>query len=172
MWFTVSGRSYEITKQKVIEATRGIPASIPDIRNKYYVEIRGEHYPIKQLIHLVTGLPNIQFNAGPAHRILERLGFEIGIYKEEIPSSGMATDSANTVKFAITLEKDEDGFYVAGVPALPGCHSQGRTKEAAVSNIREAIRGYMASMRKLSAMQMYREFHFNGIQPDWFIILC
>ena len=45
------------------------------------------------------------------------------------------------MKFAITLEQGEDGFIVASCPALPGCHSQGRTRE-------EAIRGYIASMRK------------------------
>ena len=53
-----------------------------------------------------------------------------------------------TIKFAITLEKDEDGFIVASVPALPGCHSQGRTKEEAIANIKEAISGYLANMRK------------------------
>ncbi|MBI4297456.1 MAG: type II toxin-antitoxin system HicB family antitoxin [Chloroflexi bacterium] len=52
------------------------------------------------------------------------------------------------MKFAITLERDEDGFIVASCPALPGCHSQGRTKEEAIANIREAIQGYIASMRK------------------------
>ena len=54
----------------------------------------------------------------------------------------------NTIKFAITIERDEDGFVVASCPALPGCHSQGRTKEEAIVNIKEAIRGYIASMRK------------------------
>jgi len=52
------------------------------------------------------------------------------------------------MKFAITFEQDEDGFFVASCPALPGCHSQGRTKEEAITNIIEAIRGYIASMRK------------------------
>ena len=52
------------------------------------------------------------------------------------------------MKFAITLEKDEDGFIIASCPALHGCHSQGRTKEEAIANIEEAIRGYIASMRK------------------------
>ncbi len=52
------------------------------------------------------------------------------------------------MKFAITLEQDEDGYIVASCPALPGCHSQGRTKEEAVANIKEAIRGYIASMHK------------------------
>jgi predicted RNase H-like HicB family nuclease len=52
------------------------------------------------------------------------------------------------MKYAITLEKDEDGFIVASCPALPGCHSQGRTKAEAIANIQEAIRGYLASKRK------------------------
>lgn len=54
----------------------------------------------------------------------------------------------NIIKFAVTLEPDEDGFIIASCPALPGCHSQGRTKEDAIANIKEAIRGYIASMRK------------------------
>jgi len=54
----------------------------------------------------------------------------------------------DTVKFAITFEQDEDGYTVVSCPALPGCHSQGRTKEEAIVNIREAIQGYIASMRK------------------------
>ena len=52
------------------------------------------------------------------------------------------------MKFAITFEQDEDGYVVVSCPALPGCHSQGRTKEEAVANIKEAIRGYVASLRK------------------------
>ena len=51
-------------------------------------------------------------------------------------------------KLLVTLEEDEDSFIVASCPALPGCHSQGRTKEEAIANIKEAIRGYIASMRK------------------------
>ena len=52
------------------------------------------------------------------------------------------------MKFAITLEQDEDGYIVASCPALPGCHSQGKNKEEAIDNIREAIRGYIVSMHK------------------------
>jgi predicted RNase H-like HicB family nuclease len=52
------------------------------------------------------------------------------------------------MKFAITFEQDEDGYIVVSCPALPGCHSQGRTKEEAITNVREAIQGYIASMRK------------------------
>lgn len=52
------------------------------------------------------------------------------------------------MKFAITLEQDEDGFIVASCLALPGCHSQGRTRKEALANVEEAIRGYIASKRK------------------------
>jgi len=52
------------------------------------------------------------------------------------------------MKFAITLESDEDSFIVASCLVLRGCHSQGKTKEEAIANITEAIRGYIASMRK------------------------
>jgi len=43
------------------------------------------------------------------------------------------------MKFLVALERDEDGWFVAECPALPGCVSQGRTEAEAVTNIREAI---------------------------------
>ena len=52
------------------------------------------------------------------------------------------------MKFLVTLEEDEDGFIVASCPALPGCHSQGHSREEALTNIREAIEGVIESMRK------------------------
>ncbi|MDP3767738.1 MAG: type II toxin-antitoxin system HicB family antitoxin [Dehalococcoidia bacterium] len=52
------------------------------------------------------------------------------------------------MKFLITLEEDEDGFIVAECPVLPGCVSQGKTREEAIANIQEAIRGYIESLRK------------------------
>ena len=52
------------------------------------------------------------------------------------------------MKFVVTLEDGEDGYIVASCPSLPGCHSQGKTKENAIANIKEAIEGYIASMRE------------------------
>jgi predicted RNase H-like HicB family nuclease len=52
------------------------------------------------------------------------------------------------MKFLVTLEEDEDGFIVAECPSLPGCVSQGKTREEALANIEEAIKGYIASLRK------------------------
>jgi predicted RNase H-like HicB family nuclease len=45
------------------------------------------------------------------------------------------------------FERDEDGVVVAEVPALPGCISQGATRDEALSNIREAITGYLDSLK-------------------------
>ncbi|MXY81962.1 MAG: type II toxin-antitoxin system HicB family antitoxin, partial [Gemmatimonadetes bacterium] len=41
--------------------------------------------------------------------------------------------------FTITVERDEDGVWITECPSIPGCVSQGQTKEEAVANIREAI---------------------------------
>ena len=43
------------------------------------------------------------------------------------------------MKFLTTLERDEDGAWVATCPSIPGCVSQGKTREEALTNIREAI---------------------------------
>ena len=42
----------------------------------------------------------------------------------------------------------EDGYWVVECPSLPGCISQGSTKEEAVANIKEAIRGYVAALEE------------------------
>lgn len=41
----------------------------------------------------------------------------------------------------------EDGYWVAECPSLPGCISQGKTKEEATRNIKEAIEGYIAALQ-------------------------
>ncbi len=43
------------------------------------------------------------------------------------------------VKFVTTLDRDEDGVWVVECPSIPGCVSQGQTREEALANIREAI---------------------------------
>ena len=50
------------------------------------------------------------------------------------------------MRFTVVMEKDEDGIYVVKVPALPGCISDGRTVEEAMSNRREAVRGFIDDM--------------------------
>jgi predicted RNase H-like HicB family nuclease len=43
------------------------------------------------------------------------------------------------MKFLVTIEQDEAGYYVVECPALPGCVSQGKSRDEALVNIREAI---------------------------------
>ncbi|MEK7480739.1 MAG: type II toxin-antitoxin system HicB family antitoxin [Patescibacteria group bacterium] len=43
-------------------------------------------------------------------------------------------------QYKVLIERDEDGFFVASVPALPGCHTQAKTMPALRQRIREAIR--------------------------------
>ncbi len=43
------------------------------------------------------------------------------------------------MKLKIVLEKDEDNWYIATCPSLPGCISQGKTQQEAIENIKEAI---------------------------------
>jgi predicted RNase H-like HicB family nuclease len=43
------------------------------------------------------------------------------------------------MKFNVTLERDEDGMWVVECPSIPGCVSQGKTKQEALKNIKEAI---------------------------------
>lgn len=50
------------------------------------------------------------------------------------------------MKLHVIVEQDEAGFYVAEAPALPGCLSQGKTREEAVANIKEAIEGWLEVM--------------------------
>lgn len=44
------------------------------------------------------------------------------------------------MKFPVTIERDEDGMWVVECPSIPGCVSQGKTKDEALENVRDAIR--------------------------------
>jgi predicted RNase H-like HicB family nuclease len=60
------------------------------------------------------------------------------------------------MKIRVSVVKDEEGFYVAEVPALPGCLSQGKTREEAISNIKEAIEGWLEVMEMKSSNDVDR----------------
>lgn len=42
--------------------------------------------------------------------------------------------------FNVTIERDEDGVWIVECPSIPGCVSQGTTKDEAIENIRDAIK--------------------------------
>lgn len=51
------------------------------------------------------------------------------------------------MKYRVIIEQDEDGIFVAEVPSLPGCISQGKTRSEAIQNIQEAIQIYIESLK-------------------------
>jgi predicted RNase H-like HicB family nuclease len=51
------------------------------------------------------------------------------------------------MRYTVILERESDGGFVVSVPALPGCVSQGDTRDEALSNIREAIELYIEDCR-------------------------
>ena len=48
----------------------------------------------------------------------------------------------------VVISRGENGYWVAECPSLPGCVSQGSTREEAVRNIKEAIEGYVAALEE------------------------
>lgn len=50
--------------------------------------------------------------------------------------------------YRVLIEQDEDGVFVAECPSLPGCVSQGATRDEAVANVKDAIGGYLESLRQ------------------------
>jgi len=52
------------------------------------------------------------------------------------------------MKFRVVIQQDEDGMFVAECPSLPGCISQGKSREEALENVRDAIKGYLESLKK------------------------
>jgi len=66
------------------------------------------------------------------------------------------------MKLQVVIEQDETGYYVAEVPALPGCVSQGQTITEAKANIKEAIKGWLTVMNEKTKRRQARSyFHRN-----------
>jgi len=170
MDFRLRGASLSVTPADILAATRDVRPTPIDGRNKYFVELHGRRFPIKQVLRLVIDVPPVGFGAQDAHRILSRLGFDIFEYEGPPPADpappraigGPASlpdpepeaknrDNGEVLSLLVVFERDEDGWVVASCPTLPGCHSQGRTRKEALDNIREAIRGYLASLREHDA---------------------
>jgi predicted RNase H-like HicB family nuclease len=63
-----------------------------------------------------------------------------------------------THDFSVVVERDEDGFYVASVPSLPGCHTQARSLDELMVRIREAIALQLEDLDELPQLE------FVGVQ--------
>ena len=51
------------------------------------------------------------------------------------------------MKYRVMIQQDEDGVFIAEVPGLPGCISQGLTRSEALLNVQEALEAYLESLR-------------------------
>ena len=52
------------------------------------------------------------------------------------------------MNYRVLIERDENGMFIIECPSLPGCISQGKTRDEAIENIRDAIKGYLESLKK------------------------
>ena len=62
-------------------------------------------------------------------------------------------------EFSVVIERDEEGFYVASVPALPGCHTQAKSLDELVTRVREAIEVCLEA-----GVEPGKELDFVGVQ--------
>ncbi|GAA6618566.1 hypothetical protein NUACC26_043770 [Scytonema sp. NUACC26] len=63
------------------------------------------------------------------------LSLNLACYTEKTKTHTLS----KTMKFNVTLDRDEDGVWIIECPSIPGCVSQGQTKEKALENIKDAI---------------------------------
>ena len=61
------------------------------------------------------------------------------------------------MKFTVTIDRDEDGVWVVECPSIPGCMSQGATREEALENVKDAIK---------QCLEVRAERGCSFIQPD------
>jgi len=75
MRITLSGTVFHITRKDIEKKLKGIEPE--EGRAKYFIDIGGKNYPIKQALSQTLNLPGIAFSSHQAFAILQKLGFEI-----------------------------------------------------------------------------------------------
>ena len=56
--------------------------------------------------------------------------------------------SIGMLSYRVIIEKDEDGILVARVPDLPGCATEGKTRQELIQNVKEAIQAYLEALKQ------------------------
>ncbi len=64
------------------------------------------------------------------------------------------------MRFTVVIERDEDGYYVASVPELPGCHTQAKDLNELINRVKEAIKLYL----EVEGLEKEVKTDFIGIQ--------
>jgi predicted RNase H-like HicB family nuclease len=57
-------------------------------------------------------------------------------------------------KFTVVIERDEDGYYVASVPAIPGCHTQAKNMNTLMKRLHEVVELCLEDKRKVPSMEL------------------
>jgi len=83
MEFTIGKRKVELSKERVVEVLKGLQPEPFRGRARYYVELDGRKYPVKQVMVAVTGLSKESFSTEQAVKVLRALGFEVKDLRKE-----------------------------------------------------------------------------------------
>jgi 5-methylcytosine-specific restriction protein B len=83
MEFVIGKRKVELTKEKVVEVLKGLQPEPLRGKARYYVELDGKKYPVKQVVAAVTGLSKESFATEQAVKLLRALGFEVKDLRKE-----------------------------------------------------------------------------------------
>lgn len=66
------------------------------------------------------------------------------------------------LNFKAVIEQDDKGYFMADVPAIPGCHTQGKSYEEVVKNIKEAIKLCLEVSKEDKEYRSKIDFDENG----------
>jgi predicted RNase H-like HicB family nuclease len=69
-------------------------------------------------------------------------------------------------EFSVLVERDAEGYYVASVPALPGCHTQARSLDKLMERIREVIELRFEIGKKPAGNRSAKKKIVSGLHPD------
>ena len=70
------------------------------------------------------------------------------------------------LKYSVVIERDEDGFYIASIPELPGCHTQARSIDKVMSRIKEAAELYLEATSAETSESEFVDIQILKIVPD------
>jgi antitoxin HicB len=103
-----------------------------------------------RLVHFSTWGTAIRKTGGVIITSRDRSFFlpKFTLFVEGMVDFYWAQPQVPNMKYRVVVEVDEDGVFVAECPALPGCVSQGKTRQEALANIQGAMQGYVASLKK------------------------
>ena len=68
------------------------------------------------------------------------------------------------LNYRVIIEQDEDGVYVASVPSLQGCYTEGDTFEEAIKNVKDVIKLHIAARKKKGLVPDDSNTQFIGIK--------